>query len=359
MSPRIVIIIFGLVTIVALSDLFYLSMVTEPPLEPKVSSTVLTGKVASNVGNTKTPYYTQWIKFQENIKTRSKGSIELDYHIMGDLGSQGDMLSALLRNRIQIFGGSHQSLATQLPEFAMISAPFLFDSYEELDFVLDEHLFDLFDDIAANRGLTLLQWAEVGWLDFYANQDIRMPEDVKDLRVRFTPNISAETLLQALDANAISLGSADLVQALQQGMIDAGVTGLVYHALVTKDYATHYVITNHGYDGGAVLAHREWFESATEEQQDIIRNAFGPAARSRQLLRTMSDQFLKEMSADGIKVRLLSNAERTQWKEATKDTHQEIIRKAGGRAQEVYDAILKGKAAFAEISEDQGISKIH
>ncbi len=353
MSPRVVIVIFAVVTVVALSDLFYLITATEPP-KPEAPVTLLEGKVAGNVGNTRTPYYTQWIEFQENIRTRSKGSIDFDYHIMGDLGSEGDMLSALIRNRVQIIGVSHQSLTTQMPEYAVISAPFLFDSYEELDFVLDEHLFDLFDNIAAEKGLTLLQWVEVGWLDFYANKDIRLPSDVKNVRTRFSPNISAETFLQALNANAISLGSADLVQALEQGMIEAGVTGLVYHALVTKDYATHYTVTNHAYDGGAVLAHREWFEGASEEQRDIIRGAFRPAPRSRQLLRTMSDQLLKQMGEDGIKIRSLSAQDRIQWVAATKDTHQEIIRKAGGRAQDVYDAILAGKSAFAQLDAAGG-----
>lgn len=352
MSPRLVIVIFAVVTVVALTDLFYLITATDPPKPTEAPATLLQGKVAGNAGNTRTPYYTQWIEFQENIRTRSKGSIDFDYHIMGDLGSEGDMLSALMRNRIQIIGVSHQSLATQMPEYAVISAPFLFDSYEELDFVLDEYLFELFDDIAADRGLTLLQWVEVGWLDFYANKDMRLPADVKDVRVRFTPNISAETFLQALDANAISLGSADLVPALQQGMIEAGVTGLVYHALVTKDYATHYIVTNHAYDGGAVLAHRDWFEGASEEQRDIIRGAFRPAARSRQLLRTLSDQLLKQMGEDGIKISSLTAEERIQWVAATLDTHQEIIRKAGGRAQDVYDSILAGKAAFVQKGAD-------
>ena len=113
-------------------------------------------------------------------------------------------------------------------------------------------------------------------------------------------------------------------------MVEAGITGLVYHALVTKDYASHYIVTNHAYDGGAVIAHRRWFEGATEEQQDIIRNAFRPAARSRQLLRTMSDELIKQMDAEGIKVRTLTDSERSQWAQATKDTHAEIIAKAGG-----------------------------
>lgn len=348
MSPRVVIVVFAVVTVVALSDLFYLITATDPPPRPEPAAETLTGKVAANVGNRTTPYYAQWIEFQENIRTRSDGSIDFDYHIMGGLGSEGDMLSALLRNRVQIIGVSHQSLATHMPEFAVISAPFLFDSYEELDFILDERLFDLFDDIAAEKGLTLLQWVEVGWLDFYANRDIRRPDDVKNLRVRFSPNISAETFLQALGANAVPLGSADLVPALQQGMIDAGITGLVYHAFMTKNYATHYLVSNHAYDGGAVLAHRGWFESAADDQREIVRGAFRSAARSRQLLRTTADRLLASMADEGIKVRTLSASERAEWIDVTKDTHRQIIAKAGGRAQEVYDAILAGKAAFAQ-----------
>ncbi len=352
MSPRIVIVVFAVVTVVALSDLFYLITATDPPAPPEAPAPTLTGKVAANVGNRTTPYYAQWIEFQENIRRRSDGTVDFEYHIMGDLGSEGDMLSALLRNRVQIIGVSHQSLTTQMPEFAVISAPFLFDSYEELDFILDEYLFDLFDDITAEKGLTLLQWVEVGWLDFYANRDIRRPEDVKNLRVRFSPNISAETFLQALGANAVPLGSADLVPALQQGMIDAGVTGLVYHALVTKNYASHYLVSNHAYDGGAVLAHRGWFESATDDQREIVRGAFRSAARARQLLRATSDALRASMEDEGIEVRILSASERADWVAATKDTHREIIAKAGGRAQDVYDAILAGKAAFARRPED-------
>ena len=275
-------------------------------------------------------------------------AVHLDFFTRGERGSEEQMLHDLRRGRAHLGGMSLQGLASVVPELNIPMAPYVFDSVAEVDFVYDNYLFDVFDALFAERNLVLLQWVEVGWNGIYSNTPVRLPEDAGGLRLRGSPNPATQLFLKAIGADSIPLGSADLVPSLQTGLIEGGVSSVIFHFFVTRRYASHLTLSRHSYDTGAIVANRAWFEGADAQQQEALRRAWSNVAEARIAVRVLTGSAVARMREEGIVVHEPDEAERERWRERVQGILPALIARVGGDAQGVHDAVLAGKRAFAE-----------
>ena len=274
-------------------------------------------------------------------------TVHLDFFTRGERGSEEQMLHDLRRGRAHLGGMSLQGLASVVPELNIPMAPYVFDSVEEVDFVYDNYLFDVFDALFAERNLVLLQWVEVGWNGIYSNTPVRVPEDAAGLRLRGSPNPATQLFLKAVGADSIPLGSADLVPSLQTGLIEGGVSSVIFHFFVTRRYASHLTLSRHSYDTGAIVANKAWFEGANAEQQDILRRAWSNVAEARAAVRALTGTAVARMREEGIVLHDPDEAERDRWRQRAQGIVPELVARIGGDAQGVRDAVIAGKRAFA------------
>jgi len=274
-------------------------------------------------------------------------ALRLDFLTRGERGSEEQMLHDLRRGRAHLGGMSLQGLASVVPELNVVMAPYVFSSVAEVDFVYDHYLFEVFDALFAKRNLVLLQWVEVGWNGIYSNAPIRLPEDAAGLRLRGSPNPATQLFLQAIHADSIPLSSADLVPALQTGLIEGGVSAVIFHYFVTRRYASHLTLSQHSYDTGAVVANKPWFDGANDSQRKLLRNAWGNVAAARAAVRVLHDQSISRMREEGVVIHELSATEAVRWRRASGKIVGTLVSRIGGDAQQVRDALDAGKRAFA------------
>ena len=290
-----------------------------------------------------------WDQEWQRVKARlaEQDAVRLRFFTRGERGSEEQMLHDLRRGRAHLGGMSLQGLASVVPELNVAMAPYVFDSAEEVDFVYDHYLFELFDALFEERQLVLVQWVEVGWNGIYSQTPIRRPGDAQGLRLRGSPNPAAQLFLKSLGADSIPLGSGDLVPSLQTGLIEGGVSSVIFHYFVTRRHASHLTLSRHAYDTGAIVANRRWFEGATPVQQQTLRNAWGDVATARAAVRRLTDGIVQQMRDEGIAVHDLDAAEIDAWRAATRPILPALLDAVGGQASAVRDAIRAGKRAFA------------
>lgn len=272
--------------------------------------------------------------------------VSLEYFIHGERGGEEQMLYDLRRGRAHIGGLSLQGLASTVPELNIPMAPYVFASEAEVDFVYDQYLFEVFDELFARKGLKLLQWVEVGWNGIYSQDPIRDPQDAAGVRLRGSPNPAAQLFLQAIGADSIPLGSSDLVPSLQTGLIEGGVSAVIFHYFTTRRYARSLTLSQHAYDTGAVVVNRDWWDSATPAQQKIMGAAWGSSAKVRAGVRSLVSGAVQAMRDEGIAVQSLTDSERARWRAATAHIVPTLIEQIGGDSQRVADAIEAGRQAF-------------
>jgi TRAP-type C4-dicarboxylate transport system substrate-binding protein len=293
----------------------------------------------------RSPWDEQWDVFKANVARNP--TIAMRYYNRGETGGEEQQLFDLRRGRAMVGGPSLQGLASVVPELTIAMTPYLFDSEAEVDFVYDLYLFDVFRPLFAAKGLHLLQWVEVGWTNLFSNAPIIHPKDAEGLKLRGSPNRAAQEFLRAIGADSVPLASVDIVPSLQTGLIQGGLGATVFHYFSTRSYATDFTLTRHSYDTGAIVANLAWYEGATADQRATLDHAWMPSAEARASVRRLTATALDQMAQEGIRIHDLDAELRAEWAAATAGVAERLITLVGGQSLAVFEAILKGKAAFA------------
>jgi C4-dicarboxylate-binding protein DctP len=313
---------------------------------PQYCPAATPGVVVGNSGGKDTLQFQEWQDFRRNVDEKSNGAILLDYLIFGELGTAQAMLQAVISGRADIGSFSCAGATETIPELAVTSLPFLFDSEEEAGYVFDKYLLPLFTQIADQHGLVLLQWSDYSWFDVYARAPVELPGQLEQRQVRSPRNISGPDYIRALGATPVQLTTADLASSTQNQKVFAMMGNEQGFVHMGSSNFKYYTLTHHAYNCGLVVANKTWFQSNSVKDQAILRSSFPPVADIRQTLREQNRKDLVGLPAMGVHVIDLTPEERNAWAAAGLPLYSAIIREAGGRSLEVYDAIRAGKRDF-------------
>jgi TRAP-type transport system periplasmic protein len=81
----------------------------------------------------------------------------------------------------------------------------------------------------ADKGLFMLSWVEVGFVNLYGVAPIRTPADVAGQKLRATQSRASQNFVRAAGAEAVVLAIADLLPGLQTGLIKGGESGAIVY----------------------------------------------------------------------------------------------------------------------------------
>jgi len=326
-----------------LSILFVVCITSAIPVQ---SDGILRGKVAV-LSFPDTVWWDQWTHFQEVIL--SDPTLDMEWYMRGELGSEQMLLNGLRRNRIQIISVSSQGLATVVPEIGLLMSPYLFESFEEADFVFDNYLSDLVVQWLEEKGMVPISWAETGWVIMYTKDTVvRRPEDLKGLTLRVVPNVYGAAFMQAVGGDYAPLDLSELVPSLQTGLLNGGLTNVVFVHNAISDIVNHVTLTNHSYENGATLANKAWFDAATVKQQNTLIAASGPLDKNRRDVRAYVESITRGSPELGLTYHHLSHEERALWIKASEGALERIIATSGPRAHEFLNRIKIGKSDYHE-----------
>ena len=267
--------------------------------------------------------------------------------VRGEGGSDEQNFNSVRRGRMQLGGVSYGAISTAIPELAVLNAAFLFDSYEELDFVLATGLKDTINEMIENVGLHSLGQNTASWHIVYGKTPILWPADAQGVRMRSRIDESSILFLQTLDADVIHLSATDVIPSLQTGLIDAGETNsFVYLLNGVFTEAPHLTLTNHVPSITGFVANQGWWNSLTNEQHQAIDKALAPRHTWSIPMRADEQRFLRQYAERGVTIHELSPEMRERWKAVALPSHRTLIDNIGGRAQEIYDLVLEAKASY-------------
>ena len=289
-----------------------------------------------------------WLDFRDRLDSASGGTLPLRLLIYGQLGSEDQIVSGIRRGRVQFANLSAMAVSTVVPEMALLYAPFLFDDADESDYIYDNYLTGFYRDLLAAKGLYLLSWYEIGFINIYATEPVLLPGAAAGKRFRVGAGPAARLFAHSIGADVIPLGFADVVASLQTGLIEAGEQSVSLYArtgIATE--AGHLTMTEHSFGVSAIVASKSWWDGLTTEQQGWVAAAWPTAAQTRAAVRAESNQDLDAGADLGIVAHRLQPEQRDQWRSASAEVTGKLIRTIGGRSAEVYALIQEAKAEFA------------
>lgn len=289
-----------------------------------------------------------WQQFAAEARRASGGRIDPVLLTRGELGSDEQVLQALRRGRIQLSINGAHAISGVVPQLSVLGLPYLFDSGEQAEYVAREHLAVRLDPLLQAHGLKLIRLIPMGFHNVYSSREVRLPQDLRGLRVRQPGDPSSSAYAAALGLDLAPLPASEIVTALQTGLIQAGTT-------VTLNYlwggmsreAPNLTMSRHAYLFNAVLANDTWWRSLDDRDRRMLDSAFPPASDFVSLMNSAETADLaKAVERGEVRVLTLSRRELAAWRAPAAEVRRELITEWGASAQQLYDAIEKGKAAW-------------
>ena len=316
------------------------------------STSAFTKEIKVKFG-TVAPSGTPWADTLDEIKNRvnkeSKGELKIKTYLGGQLGGELEILNGIRRGRIEGGGITSAALGSVIPELNVLEIPFIFDSYEQADYILDNFLLEPFQKLFKKKGLVFVSWAENGWRNIGLKEKlVKKTTDLKGVKVRSQESTAHLAFWKKIEANPVPIAVPEVLSALNTGVVDGfDNTALFTLAAEWHTGIKHYTITEHIYQPAAVVYSARFWKKMNEAQKKIL---MGPgndmAAPSRASVRALGGELLEVLKSLGISVYKLSKSERDAFKSAVAGIEEEVVKSLGGESKKIYELIKKGKEAY-------------
>lgn len=285
----------------------------------------------STVTDEKTPDGMAYTEFKDEVEEKSDGRINVDFFPNGQLyDSEREAIEATQLNNIEMTTVSSASLAGFIPEFSVLSLPYLFDTKEKATEILNGELGDQLIDMLPDNELIGLGYSENSFRHFFNNQKtVEKPDDISGMKVRIIENKLNEDIFNSFGANASPLNFGETYTALQQGVYD-GLDSEITTAHTTKlDEVTDYLtLTGHTFTTLVTFVNKDFYESLPGDLQDILKeSASNYGERQKEINIEREEEDLKELN------------EKMEVTELTKEQKQKFVEKTKGLYDQYEDTL--------------------
>lgn len=301
---------------------------------------------------TAAPKGTPWVKHMETSATsmaeKSSGELKLSIFPSSQLGPETETIKQVSRGRLDMGVFSVNAAATVVPELSLITSPFYWESFEQASCALDNHLTKVFNPLLEKRGLRIVQWQELGWLNLFSvNGSFNTPSTVQAMKLRVANSKSSEILWRGIGAAGVPLAFSDTAPALETGIVKGGeLPTISYVASGLGKLAPHLTNTNHVYTPSILLMSTRTWSKLGNEGQAHFNNSLESNQKLSIAVRGAIDFFEKKLIEEGGTVTTLTDEQRVTWRASFTDRmQQELIDSIGQNAEQVFSAMEKAKAA--------------
>jgi TRAP-type transport system periplasmic protein len=273
---------------------------------------------ANNKGH---PQVTGMEKFAEIVKEKSGGKMVVNLFPGGALGGDLQTVASLQSGIVEMLVLNAGIMASSVKAFGAVDLPFLFDSGEEADKVMDGPFGKSLADKLPATGLIGLAYWELGFRNVTNNRrPIARLEDIKGLKIRTLQSPIPIALFSTLGANAVPMPYPELYPALETGAVD-GQENPFANILNAKFFEVqkYLTVTRHQYNPQIVLVGKPFWDQLNPEEQQILQEAAVEARDfQRKISREAEVKALEEIKATGMQVTELSPEELQKLRDAVK-----------------------------------------
>jgi len=281
-------------SLIALMLLFSPAAGAAQPLEIKIA--------------TLAPEGSSWMKTFEAINAevnkKTNAEVRFKFYPGGVLGDERDMLRKMYIGQIQGAVLTSAGLSAIFGEMDVFQIPFLFQSYDEVDFVIKE-MDGFFREGFEKNGHVLLGWTEGGFVRLMSTTPIATLGDLKKAKVwTWADSPMTKAIFDEAGIAAIPLSIPDVLVGLQTGLVDvvyAPPTGAISLQWFTKiKYITDVNLT---YLIGGVVIRKDIFAKISPPNQEILMDTCSrQMAQLKTTIRKENQEALQVMVKQGIKI---------------------------------------------------------
>ena len=267
------------------------------------------------------------------LKEKTNNGVRLKIYPGGVLGDENDMIRKMYIGQIQGAILTSAGLSGIYSEMDVFQIPFLFDSYDEVDYVVDK-MDDFFKKGFEKKGYTLLGWSEGGFIQMMATVPIYSISDLKKAKVwTWEDAPMAKAIFDVAGVSAIPLSLPDVLVGLQTGLVEvvyAPPSGAISLQWFTKtkyltDLPLMYLI-------GGLVVKEDAFKKLSPDQQQVLKELFPKYMdRLKLVLRKENQEAVKVMVKHGVELIEPPEEEVIEFKKVAQKAMEQQIDKSFSR----------------------------
>ena len=283
--------------------------------------------------------------FKEKVEELSGGSVVVDVQASGVLGSENDVLDAIL-------GGSTSIDISRISAFALtsygcnksklLSIPFTFENRAHFWNFANSDLAPEFLNEPQELGLPVrgLFYGEEGFRHFFTVKPVAGIADLKGMKLRVSNDPVMNGMVEGLGANPTVVAFGELYSALQTGVVDGAEQPIAnYKSNAFPEVANNLILDGHTLGAvQAVITDTAWGKLTANQQAAVMAAAADTQKFNAELSETAENKVLDELRSSGCNV--VDVDDKAPWQEAC----AKVISENTSDQAELYQKLLDMKA---------------
>ena len=283
--------------------------------------------------------------FKEKVEELTGGSVVVDVQASGVLGSENDVLDAIL-------GGSTSIDISRISAFALtsygcnksklLSIPFTFENRAHFWNFANSELAPEFLNEPRELGLPGrgIFYGEEGFRHFFTVKPVSGIADFKGLKLRVSNDPVMNGMVEGLGANPTVVSFGELYSALQTGVVDGAEQPIAnYKSNAFPEVANNLILDGHTLGAvQAVITDNAWNKLTENQQAAVMEAAADTQAFNADLSETAENKVLDELKSSGCNV--VDVPDKAPWQEAC----AKVISENTSDQAELYQQLLDMKA---------------
>lgn len=275
---------------------------------------------------------------------KSGGKMKVQPFWDGALGNDLTATQSVRSGSIDMVLTSTAPLVGIVPSLGVFDLPFLFNTANEADQVLDGKAGDWFSAKMPAVGLVNLAWWENGFRHTTnSKRPITKAEDFEGVKLRVMQNTIFIDTFKTLGSNAVPMAFSEVYSALETKTVDGqenpfnNIENMKFYEV--QKYLT---LTKHAYSPTLVLFSKKiWDTLSAQEQATLKECAALGRTEQRKVNREKEAQSVANLKAKGMQVNEVSPAEMQRIRDKAKVVYERHGKAIGDEALELVFGELK------------------
>ncbi|PIE00308.1 MAG: TRAP transporter substrate-binding protein DctP, partial [Acidobacteria bacterium] len=217
-------------------------------------------------------WITTFKEFADEVAQKTAGEVKFRMYPGGIMGDDIAMYRKMRAGQLHGGGFTMTGIAAIVPDFRVMSIPFLFHSYEEAD-AIRKKITPLWHQTFNKKGMTMLAFTEIGFIYPMSTGPISTSGELQKSS-NWIPagDPLATAFLAQLEITPVPLSIPDVHSSLQTGMIDT-IYNSLYGSIVMQWFHKARYITDSpfAYAYGVFLVSSKKFAKLKPEHAAIVR----------------------------------------------------------------------------------------
>ena len=289
-------------------------------------------------------------KFGELVEKATGGKINVAVYAADQLtgGNQSEGIQALMDgDPVQISMHSNLIYSAFDPRFNVVSLPYLFDSVEDADTVLDGEAGEMLKDILSEYGLHCMGIAENGFRQLTNSvREVKSVDDMKNLKLRVAGSNLLMECYKRWGADATNMNWSETYTALQQKTVDGQENPLpAIDAASVQEVQPYTSLWNANYDCLFFCINQNIYNALTPEQQAVIDECGRKATEYERYINRAGDEEIlgRWQNKNGVTVTTYEDLDVDSFKQAVDGVDQWFVEELKKQGYDDGEALV---AAF-------------